>query len=362
MENEPSILKSLRKELIKMVFEYINKKDSFILRKTHNKKVVSCISEMKFKNCFDSDPSHLKDLKQIRIQHHLESFVIVDNTTIIEKEFNQNYLIYPNKFNELELLDLNNFRVRRKLECCSNGKILHIKHYQGIRKLIICSNNFIQVWNTDSFESELVIHDKELCLSCISIGLSKGTEYIFAGLLSGEHILVYHKEKLYKKIDLNQECSLILSDLLFKNDLFIITAGSKALFINNFETGKIIKKYNLDKGLVKCLITSEENPSIIVIGTTDGFVQIFSIHSEKMLKTLYIGWMGSGIRWNREYVVFSCLGRLSIINIKLGLEVRDLVLPENGENSIRTLAKLLHPEYNECLMCVCKEKIMIWKN
>jgi WD40 repeat protein len=288
--------------------------------------------------------------------------VTVDNITIIEEEYNQNYLVYHNKNNELELFDLNNFKVKRRLECFSKEKILHIKHYQTIRKLIICSNNFIQVWNTNSFDSDLVIYDKELCLSCISIGLSEGTEFIFAGLLSGKHILVYKKDKLFKKIYLKQECTLIISDLLFKNDLFIISACSEALFINNFETGEIFNKYILDKGLVKCLITSEDNPSIIVIGTTDGFVQIFSIHCEKMLKSFYIGWFSSGLRWNREYVVFSCLGRLSIINIKLGLEVSDLVIQDYEENCIGTLTKFFHPDHNECLICVCYEKFIIWKN
>ena len=97
--------------------------------------------------------------------------------------------------------------------------------------------------------------------------------------------------------------------------------------------------------------------------STDGFINIWNLYYKFIFKRIdiYKGWLMHIIEWNNKYIIVTELNNnlIKIIDLEKNEVIRDI--RTNHIDSVKSIKKILHPIFGECLLSAGRDKtIKLW--
>lgn len=354
----------------------IENKENINTNKENEDKIFNIVK--KEENISNSPSIHLEHFKDLAIDSFCNSF---NNTFCVFESINQIfYLIYGTQNFSIISYSLIQFQKTNEIKNAHCSNIIGFRHYcdkKNKRDLIIsisAKDNNIKLWDINNFELLLDFQNiyKNGFINSACFLNSNSDIYIitsnsnFIGL--SEPIKVYDLNgNLVQFFDTENE-NIFFVDVYYDKILsmnFIISCGFEYVKSYDFNGGILYNKYlEVEKYRYNCaLVDDNENEIKLIAPNTLGDIIIWNFHSGEKISKIKIRVDDNIIynicHWNNNYYAIGGDFLLKIIDIKNNENHKDLI---NSNNFIRTIKKIIHPYYGECLIVqgACKSKITMW--
>ena len=350
--------------------EQENFSNNIDIKDNEKEKELLKLKNIHFSKCIVKDAQDKAISSSLEI-NLFETFKSIDN--------NISYLVYVDKFNNIVFYDLNDNKTTCKIKNSHNENIFYIRYYlDKINKrdllLTISHENNIKVWNINSLQCIFDIDEDNKNVNSANFLFTENQLHIIAVC---EENRPYIELNIY---DLNgekeEEIKYFHGAIYFlktfynkKNEhSYIITGHYNYIISYDYSKGKQYRQYKDGKNVHPCAVISEKDEEIRLIESCwDGNVRIWNFDSGKLMKKINLnpGTISekrlNGIcLWGIDYIFAGYNeGYIILIDIKNGIEIKKI--KDNDNAPILSIEKisihlgefLITQEYN-------RNEIKLW--
>ena len=316
-----------------------------------------------------------------------DSFVeeIIQNTFYVFKSINDIfYLVYSNKNLSIVFHNLIDDKIIGEIKNAHSNDISSFRHkYDKInhRDLLLSISfydNNIKLWNINNLECLINIRNINrygfLYSACFLQENDQiyiiTSNFVFGGTYV-ESIKLYDLAGVNIKEINDSNYDTYTIDVYYDKKLlknYIITSNynySKSYDYNKDESYH--KYYDCDSSEHRCIILNDHDKDLIKLieSSSDGNIRIWDFHKGILLKKIkIINEELYGIcLWNNDFIIVGCKDKIvRLVNIKEGKIIK--LLASNNFVSEKTIIKINHPYYGECLISqgFLYDNIKLWIN
>ena len=185
---------------------------------------------------------------------------------------------------------------------------------------------------------------------------------------SASKIYLLNNGKYFKYIkETNKEKIFYLLSWYNKNNdnYYIIELAEGKILINNILSDELYAELKQEPESIhdSGFIYSKHNNDYLCCSSTDGFINIWDLYNKSIFKRIntYKSWLMHIIEWNNKYIIATDLNNNLIKIIDLYKNEVIKAIPTKHIDGIKSIKKIYHPNYGECLLSAGRDKtIKLW--
>ena len=349
------------------IFESIKKENGLNINKEKDDKIIDTTKN-----------ENINDFSSIHIEHSIaeDSKSDFNNSFCVFESINQIlYLIYTNENFSIVTYNLAKFQKINEIKRAHISNIIGFRHYsdkKNKRDLILSisiKDNNVKLWNINNFEllfNYKNINENGLINSACFLNNNSdiyiiSSNYNFIG--KSEPIKVFDLNyNLVQILDTNNEC-IFFVDVYYDKILsmnFIISCGYESVKSYDFNGGILYNQYFEEEKYRynSAVINDSENEIKLIAPNTIGYIVIWNFHSGELINKIKAAEdvIYDICLWDNNYCIIGGDCELKIINIKSKEIIKELI----NTRDIKTIKKITHPYYGECLIVQGKGLFNIW--
>ena len=367
---EKKLIINLNKNIIGLIFEFLNEKQLFYLKSIKNKKIYKILlNQFLNKNLFVSKATYLR--KKYTIIKNFKSIGQEKNKMTVFKDNKNNIILaFLNSCNHLEIYD---FLLNKSIHTKTFDDLKSIFYYENNNDyqdlLILKTNEDIVYLLSISNNYEIVVSIKKNQFNVSSIVMFyheyKDVYYIVISSLN-EKIYVYDLSGNLKKSFKNYKLRNVIHSQIYhdqvKKNYYIVYMNEDYILILNFDDDSLYRILLGEISAIRsiCLVYEELKEYNLVEASLNGYITFWDIDRNQIIGNLKIKFSNivSLLIWNDEYLIASDLCAINIIS----LTKREILISiKCHKNLVVSLTKIIHPLMGEVLFTSGNDgKIKVW--
>ena len=395
-DKSSNILNKKRKETNLIIEDFFSKQDKNLDKKRD-------IQKKGFDINLNLDPTKIEFLKILN-DDKWEKHSGYENTFIAFKSmYDILVLIYTNSECSIISYDIKDNKRINEIKSAHKYNITQFQHYFdeiNQRDLILSLSAWIynvKIWNIENWECLYNFEDEGLAKTSklfkdFDISISNDHYTYSANLFKDNNQIniiigrfnIYYDEdpdpiisydlKGNKIKEINDSKDIInFTDVYYDTKLsknFIIAINEDYIISFDYNENKIYNKYKIEENFndsneydyQKLNILINNKKSNVELINIDNYnkIKIWDFHSGKLLKLIIVKEaLFSMCIWNNKYLFLGCENNMKLLDLKN----EKIIKAFNGHNDkIKTIIKLVHPKYGECLLTQgqYQESIKLW--
>ena len=300
---------------------------------------------------------------------------------------NKEYLISPNRNNDLDIFTLLNKTKISPLKG-HNNDIRTIRYFinknsYNFNEYLISADNskIVIIWDiTDNYNIKYKIetnYENEIYSCLLIFPHNTDDNFIITSTINRSNDNDKSSTKIYSLNNgefikyINNTNSKFIYYLLSwynkkNNKYYIIQFCFQGIIINNLIENEIYSELKQDKdeeSHFSGFIYEKDNNDYLCSSSDNGYINIWDLYNKKLFKVFYIKncFFAHIIKWNNKYIIVADYNNKSFKIIDL--EEKDKIYDINGQHKdpVICIKKIYHPLYGESLLSAAYDKtIKLW--